>query len=454
MILTPLQITPLSAKVVDSGRITIESLNPTLWLEDEASYMAFSSGSLVQRWNDVRGNGTYVENLDPARQPEHLGDGLGYLQSSGSNETPINLHYRTMYFADQIRTSWSDGVQSELTLQQAPDSTLLNDFNIYSHELDLGGQEHRVNRELKPVYQNSRTNRAEINFTAGALQISLGGSDSEIKAVIMFNKSLTLDEQDVVWEYLSNKYSITLQAPLTKVNAIASVGDSTARGNGNSINLPAEYKGTQTNVYICDSASQSIETYISTGVGVNNMQPSNPNPYASFTDSLGKHYIDRVGGSIIQVKHGVGGSTLGGSNVGSNYTLTDWDGLTNNFLGYIRACNNYLELNNSKRLNVLASVLALGDNDAANSTDASNFGTNLQSFIGRLKTCLPNNDFKIFLRRPVNTNPGSFLNDVRNAIDSYSGATVFNTDDLTTLDGIHLNETSDATLGERFADAI
>ena len=212
--------------------------------------------------------------------------------------------------------------------------------------------------------------------------------------------------------------------------------------------MAQKQKGTQTNVNIWNTSTSLIETYQTTGVGQNNIQPYVASTYASLTDSVGKNYIDRVGGAVHLLKYGVGGSTLGG----------DWNEQTNSLLNASMGISNRYEyeaeVNLNKYLRVKALVVCLGDNDGAKLTYSNAFSTNMEAFLTRMNQLLPNTPQKYFIRKPIDTNPTTYIGTVRSEIDSLTGVTVMDIDDLTTLDGIHLDETSDATLGERISDLI
>lgn len=480
MLLSPLRyINPISGNRGGSAitPFTPAEFSPTLWLEDEAQYMTFSSGSLVERWNDVRGNGVYVENLSPATQPTHNGDGLGVsfvnkelvsntnLDNIGevfvvfqpnndnggffySNTLNDNKVLRLRHQTDFFRSYWSDGVSSNLILSGTTDATLQNVSNLYHFHVDLGMYSNRVRGSFDGA-NFSRTSRNPISYTPkiGAANVS-GQTNGIIKAVICC-RSLNTDERLQMEDYLASKYSLTINArPTEYLNMIAIMGDSTARGNGSSTNLPIEYQGVQANVNIWNTGNHSIETYQTTGIGQNNVQPYAANTYASLTDSVGKNYIDRIGGNIHLLKYGVGSSTLGGNWNEQATSLMDASmGISNRY-------EYDTEVNLNKYLRVKALVVCLGDNDGANLTYSNDFATNMNAFLNRMNQLLPNTPQKYFIRRPIDTNPTTYISTVRSEIDGLSGVTVMDIDDLTTSDGIHLDEVSDVTLGERISDLI
>lgn len=448
-------------KYIGNSGITVNSINPTLWLEDDSQYMTFSSGALVERWNDIRGNGVYVENLNAGTQPTHVSNGNGVtfvnktltanfnqrnrvttfivgksnnVASGGyfitSNEASPDLYYGVRHISDAMRTNFSDGVNTTQAITQPTDVTLKANFNLIFSEVEMGGSAMRKNGTYGTSHLYSRNNRPEVNFTP-----KLSGINLTTKAVIMFDRQLTNAERYVVEDYLAAKYSITLDArPATVVDGVVAIGDSTCRGNGLITQSSAYLQGVIPNAYIYDTVSTAIEPYKTIDADRNNMQPNNATNYFSVTDSIayyGEQYV---------IKYGVGGQFMAVSWLTTTYNLS-----LSIVAGYIHQTNRLLELD-GKILNVKAVVICLGDNDAANETYANAFATNLTNLVNRMNNLVPSTPSKIILRRPIDTNTGDYLSTVRAAIDN-SGYNVLSTDDYNTLDGLHLDAAGDEALG-------
>lgn len=471
--------------------------NPSLWLEDDSKYMTFSSGSLVERWSDVRGNGTYVENTTVSEQPTHVGDGLGVnfmnkelisnisngrtrgtlfvvAQSNGTNGFQVfgatessTSHISVNDSASRWQLQWSDGVLSTQTLQCTQDLDILTEFKLGMVQLDTGGAYWRNSGGLY-ASGGSKFGRAreEVDFTPKVGDVSGLGSNMKIQALIYFPTPLSWDDREAVEDYLADKYSLTLATRVTTTQDMVLVlGDSTARGNGDVTNLTAKYQGSQTGIRILDTGAAPVDVnqYITTGGSKNNVQPDvGVVAYASLTDSLAYEYRDRTGEDVDYLKYGVGFATLGTNTAGTN----NW--YYNNMSGqfdlamrrYNLACWFRLEREESIRPNIVGVVICLGDNDANDTTDAANFEDNLNEFLDRLKPMLLNQPTaKIQLRRPVDTGWGGadrvvVRTNLANVIASRDDVEMVDTDIYGTLDGTHTDEAGDQAMGLLIANRL
>lgn len=159
------------------------------------------------------------------------------------------------------------------------------------------------------------------------------GLNGEWQECLVWNRTLTIDELDEVHTYINDRYgmSIPLWSSYTPVKVILLRGQSNAGGRGDrgasDANIPAEYKVALTGVNIWGGGAGFLGTGFSTlDVTTNNHNFYEPTQAATFFGpelTLGKEYIDRVGGSVYLIKTALGSTWMTNSGSGAFWEPTN-----------------------------------------------------------------------------------------------------------------------------------
>jgi hypothetical protein len=159
-----------------------------------------------------------------------------------------------------------------------------------------------------------------VNASADAsIGTEYRGLNGDWQECLYWDRCLSMDELDEVYAYLNTRYtmSIPLWSALTPVPSIWLGGQSNAAGRGDrgvaDANVPAEYASALTGVNIWAGTTTwgtEFQTLDITTDNQNYYEPANAALYFGPELTLGKEYIDRVGGSVYIVKVALGSTWL------------------------------------------------------------------------------------------------------------------------------------------------
>lgn len=308
-----------------------------------------------------------------------------------------------------------------------------------------------------------------------ALGSNLYGMNFEFQEAVLWPRVLTLTELDQVADYAASRYGLTMARfrNLTPVATVALHGQSNASGRGlrgtSDASVPVEYRGAQTNVNIWwGSPSDNIGTAYQTYNLTNNAHMLGDTVAATqfgMDTSLGKEYIDRLGGQVFINKYAIGGiglrfvnSATGsfasgnrawGQGTGSNH----WSRIMTNWWQNLQ-----VQQAAGRVPDLRGVVWWQGEQDATDATAAGEYQANLTQWISdyRHESGFPSARFVLCrIHTAIDGTAFPHKNTVRAAIDaigtSVSGTQIFSVDSYTLRDTAHVNGDGQIAIGNEIS---
>jgi|SRR5688572_3205326 len=181
------------------------------------------------------------------------------------------------------------------------------------------GYGHRVSM-LNGVILDDMPLATMVNASADAsIGTEYRGLNGDFQELLYWDRSLSMIELDEVYAYLNARYSMSIPT-WTSLSPVATIwlgGQSNAGGRGDrgtlDVNVPAEYDGAMPGVNIWAGTTTWGTEFQTIDITTNNHNYYEPASAAvAFGPelTLGKEYIDRVGGSVYIVKVALGSTWM------------------------------------------------------------------------------------------------------------------------------------------------
>lgn len=379
---------------------------------------------------------------------------IGLFGAAGAS--PFNWFWQGFDGTD-IRNQYAGNGSSDSGSAQAADANDADSVRVYldysARSVMVSGRDNR----FLPVVTTT-VHDGDGGAFSPALGTSYRGMIGDWYETRVYNSILTTSQLDAIATELNDYYGLTqpLWSDLTTRNLILIGGQSNAYGPIAIASLPAGYSGSQggVNIWTGTAYGATIATLDSTENNNQGAGGSKQNTFG-FEMSIGKDYVDRLGGSVNLYKYAAGSTSL------STLTASNWAPQVTSSLnrGFIREywLNFYAMQQLGLRPNPIAFAWFQGEQDATDLSSANAYESNLTNFINSMTPQTASSPTWL-LMRIADDGDGAYKDTVRAAQASVASAmsnvTLIDTDGYAMADAVHLSAAGHIALGSYLAGLL